>query len=122
MYYLRLIIYMICIFIHYNIFTLYASPVYSYGGRCLGLYFLFVWFFLSERLDGVSPPHDIMDLFSFTSYHPPSIFTLYASPVYSYGRPMPRSLLFIRLVSSLREIGFMMFDRILFYNVREIAL
>ena len=68
--------------------------------------------------------------------HPPSIFTLYASPVYSYGRPMPGSLLFNRLVSSLREIGFimstevegdgiinlgfMMFDRFWFYVVRQI--
>jgi hypothetical protein len=34
-----------------------------------------------------------------------NILTLYASPVYSYGRPMPpESLLFTPLVSSLREI------------------
>ena len=47
------------------------------------------------------------------------------SPLFTLRRSiltamMPGSLLFICLVSSLREIGFMMFDRFWFYDVRQI--
>ena len=55
---------------------------------CLGCHFLSLWFFLSERLGlglGFRPQRDIMDFLSSFITSPPSIFTLYASPVDSHG-------------------------------------
>ena len=67
---------------HYNILTLYASPVYSYGRPMpLSLYFLPLWFLPPERLNlGLRPLHDITDLFySVITY---TLFTLEVSTFY----------------------------------------